>query len=134
MNRALPIAIAVFIAACASEPTEPGVVAKNDAVEDYVVAAELPPVDAMRTSDQMRHRIITDRYIILQDRKTHHLITFKRRCRELRESRVTPDIRHESNRLRARFDTYRGCQIDTIYEINAGQAQELLGLSDDTAN
>ena len=131
MHRVLLIASAVFIAACAGAPTEQGVVAKNDAVEDYIVAAELPPVDVMRTNDQMRHRIITDRYIILQDRKTNHLITFKRRCRELRESKVTPDIRHESNRLRARFDTYRGCQIDKMYEINAGQAQELLGLAED---
>jgi hypothetical protein len=122
------VLIAALLAGCANVAKEQGAVAKNDAVEDYIIAAELPEVDMMRTTDQLRHKVITDRYIILSDRKTNHLITFNRRCRELREFVVTPDIRHDKNRLRSRFDTYRGCAIGAMYEINAGQAKELLDL------
>jgi len=124
------VLITTVLAACANTAKEESAVAKNDAVEDYIVAAELPEVDVMRTTDQLGHKVITDRYIILSDRKNNHLITFTRRCRELRETVVTADIRHDKNRLRARFDTYRGCPIGTMYEINAGQAKELLDLSD----
>lgn len=122
--------VAALLAGCANAAKEQSAVAKNDAVEDYIIAAELPEVDMMRTTDHLRHKIITDRYIILSDRKTNHLITFKRRCRELREYEVTPDIRHDKNRLRPRFDTYRGCTIGAMYEINAGQAKELFDLGD----
>lgn len=125
------VVLAALLAGCANTAKEQGAVAKNDAVEDYIAAAELPEVDMMRTTDQLRHKIITDRYIILTDRKNNHLITFSRRCRELRESVVTPDIRYDSNRLRSRFDTYRGCTIGAMYKINAGQAKELLDLGDD---
>ncbi len=124
------VLLAALLAGCANTAKEQGAVAKNDAVEDYITAAELPEVDMMRTTDQLRHKVITDRYIILSDRKSNHLITFKRRCRELKESVVTPDIRYDNNRLRSRFDTYRSCTIGAMYEINAGQAKELLDLGD----
>ena len=131
MNRYIIVLVAALVAGCASGAKEQGVVAKNDAVEDYIAAAELPPVDWMRSSDQLRHQVITDRYIILSDRKEAHLIAFNRRCRELNETEVTPDIRYDKNRLRARFDTYRGCTIGAIYELNAGQAKELSDLEVD---
>jgi hypothetical protein len=124
------VLIVALLAGCANTAKEQGAVAKNDAVEDYIIAAELPEVDMMRTTDQLHHKVVTDHYIILTDRKSNHLITFKRRCWELREAEVTPDIRHDKNRLRSRFDTYRGCIIGAMYEINAGQAKELLDLGD----
>ncbi len=130
MNKCLPIIIAMLVAACASPPKEQGVVARNDTIEDYIVAAELEPVDWMRTDGQVEHEVITERYIILQSRRAHHLIDFRRRCRELSEREVTPDLRHGSRRLRARFDTYRGCIIDKMYEVSAGQAKELLDLGE----
>jgi hypothetical protein len=58
------------------------------------------------------------------------LVAFRQRCRELDELDVTPDIRHDLNTVRARFDTYRGCRIQALYEITEGQAQELLNLGD----
>jgi hypothetical protein len=121
-----------FVAAgCANSAREQSAVAKNDAVEDYITAAEMPTVDSMRTTDRLRYKKITDRYIILYDRNNPHLIAFTRRCRELDDPIVTPDIRHDGNNLRARFDTFRGCPIGKMYELNEGQAQELLDLSED---
>jgi hypothetical protein len=123
--------IGVITAGCANSAREQSAVAKNDAVEDYITAAEMPTVDSMRTSDRLHYKKITDRYIILYDRNNPHLVAFTRRCRELNESDVTPDIRHDSNNLRARFDTFRGCPIGKLYELNEGQAKELLDLGED---
>jgi hypothetical protein len=64
------------------------------------------------------------------------LVAFRQRCRELDEQDeqdeldVTPDIRHDLNTVRARFDTYRGCRIQALYEITEGQVQELLDLGE----
>ena len=50
---------------------------------------------------------------------------------ELRDTgQIKADIRRESNVIRARFDTLRGCHIDSIYEVNEGQAEELKALGD----
>ena len=71
---------------------------------------------------------ITDRYIILYDDRVPYLATFQRRCRELYELEVKPDRVYDSHSLRARFDTFRGCSIQSLYEVTNGQAQELLNL------
>jgi len=126
--------IGLVAGGCANSAREQSIVAKNDAIEDYVIAAELPTVDSMRTTDRLHYKKITDRYIILYDRNNPHLIAFSRRCRELNETEVTPDIRHDSNNLRARFDTFRGCTIGKMYEINEGQAKELLDLGEDATS
>ena len=71
---------------------------------------------------------MTDRYIILYDDRAPYLATFRRRCHELYELEVKPDRVYDSRNLRARFDTYRGCSIQSLYEVTTGQAQELLDL------
>ena len=123
--------IGVVAAGCANSAREQSAVAKNDAIEDYITAAEMPTVDSMRTTDRLHYKKITDRYIILYDRKNPHLIAFTRRCRELNDPVVTPDIRHDINNLRARFDTFRCCTIGKMYELNEGQAKELIDLGED---
>ena len=129
-TAAVIVALAMT-AGCASGPPEDSVIVKNDAVDDYIIVAELEEIDAIRTRDQLHYKIVTENYIIVSDRKNSYLLAFKRRCRELRDIEVTPDIRRERNTLRARFDTYRGCQIRSLYELNRGQADELLALGEE---
>jgi len=91
-------------------------------------------VDQIRIRRQLHHKVITEHYIIIFDDRVPYLATFQRRCRELNEPDVKPDVRHESRKLRARFDTYRGCKIRTLHEVTSGQAEELLDLGAGTIN
>ena len=129
LSKVLTILVAVSVLGCASTPQEDeSVIKQNDTVDDYIRVAELPETDAIRKRGQLHHTVITEKYIILSDHKSSYLAVFRQRCRELEELKVTPDIRNDLNILRARFDTYRGCRIQSLYEITEGQAQELLDL------
>lgn len=105
-------------------------IVKNDAVDDYIKVAELKEVDLIRKRGELHHTVVTEKYIILKDQRSAYLATFRQRCRELEELAVRPDLRHDLNILRARFDTYRGCRIESLYEITDGQATELLSLGE----
>jgi len=102
----------------------------TDAVEDFIAVAELEDQSSIRTSDQYTYSVLSDQYIVLKTRKEYYLVQFARRCRELedRPVAVTPDIRYDHNKLRARFDTIRGCRIDRIFRIEKVQAEELESL------
>ena len=110
--------------ATSSEPEISG------AVSDYISAAELEEQNSIRTMGEYNYRVISQRYVTLKSRKENYLVEFTRRCHELMEFDVTPDIRYEKNILRSRFDTIRGCRIGKIYSIDKGQAEELRNLGD----
>lgn len=114
----------VFQAGCATRQ-DPKV---SVAIEDFIVAAELEGLDMIRTRNHYGWEYLSDQFIIVKTRDGEYLLRFQRRCRELYEVPVQPDIRYETNVLRARFDTIRGCRIDTIYAIEPGQADELRNL------
>jgi len=121
---------AMALAACAGSPEKDSVLAKNDAVDDYIEVAELKAVDQIRHRRDLHHKQITEHYIVVYDGKVPHLVAFERKCYELNEVDVKPDFRYESRSLRARFDTYRGCKIRNIYEVTPGQAVELLEIGE----
>lgn len=125
----VPLAAALMLG-CASAPEYDSVIMKNDAVEDYVEVSELKEIDAIRKRGELHHTVVTENYIILRDQRSAYLATFRRKCRALDEREVTPDLRHDLNTLRARFDTFRGCRIQHLYEIAEGQATELLDLGE----
>lgn len=128
--KSLVALAAVMVMGCASAPEDESVIAKNDAVEDYIKVAELKEIDTIRKRGELHHTVVTENYIILKDQRNVYLATFRQRCRELNEREVRPDLRHDLNVLRARFDTYRGCRIEHLYEIAEGQATELLVLGE----
>lgn len=129
----LTILMATLVVACAGdEERQEAIVAKNDTVEDYIKVAELKETDLIRTRSGFDHKVITERYVIVHDRRRSYLVTFNRRCRELNQTIITPDVRHETSTIRARFDTLRGCKIHSIYEVSEGQADELITLGDET--
>jgi hypothetical protein len=120
--------LTLLLVACAGNPEKESVIAKNDAIDDYIKVAELQEIDQIRVRQQLHHKAITDQYILLYDDRDPYLAAFKRRCRELNELEITPDYRHDANNLYARLDTYRGCRLRALYKVSKGQAMELLDL------
>lgn len=128
MKMLLPV-LALLVAACAAEP-EPKEV---EAVRDFVVANELEEVDEARMFGQMRTTYLNDYFVLLPSRRGDYLVEFGRRCRALRRQEFTPemvDVRHDPDKLRARFDTLRGCRIAHIYSISSDQRKEIENLGD----
>jgi len=122
------VAAAILLAACAGNPEEKSVVSRNDAIDDYIEVADLTEIDQIRIKRELHHKLITEDYILVDDGKDTYLVAFLRRCRELNEINVTPDYRYDARILDARYDTYRGCKIRSLYAITEGQAAELLDL------
>jgi hypothetical protein len=118
----------VLMGACASSSEDESILSKNDAIDDYIEVGQLKEIDQVRAKRQLRHAVITEHYVMLYDGKTPYLLAFQRRCRELNELPVKADLRHDLRILRARFDTYRGCRIRSLYELTKGQAQEIVEL------
>jgi hypothetical protein len=128
MLKRSTVMLALFIAGCASAPMNENALTRNDAVDDFIKVAELQSLSSIRSRDLQGHKEITDTYLILPARKKSYLLVFYRRCYELRDNEVTPDERRDHNKINARFDTFRGCRIKSLYEVTKGQADELMAL------
>ena len=126
MKLLATVILLILFAGCATSSESK----TSDAVSDYIKAAELKEQDSIRTMGKFSYRIISQRYVALETHKENHLVEFSRRCHELMQYEVTPDIRYEKNILRTRFDTIRGCRIGRIYAIDKGQAEELRDLGE----
>lgn len=98
---------------------------ETDAIDDFIEVAELESLKVVRFRHQYSYKQLTEDYVILTSRDDYYLAAFKRRCRELNDYLITPDIRYDSNTLRAGIDTIRGCPIGEIFQIDKGQAEEL---------
>lgn len=119
---------AVLLAGCAGTPEDESVLAKNDAIDDYIKVAELPEVDSIRYYGQLDHEVISKKYIIINAGDDSYLVTYVSNCYGRVDGTVKPDIRYDSGVLRARSDTYRGCRILSMHAIDKGHKQELLTL------
>lgn len=127
INALTALMVLLFLNACVlgSLEKDENVVLQNDAIDDFIVVAELEEIDEIRALRHLRHKELTENYVILRDQRRAFLLEFTRRCHELRDTQVTPDYRTDLRTLRARFDTFRGCRIDRLFEISEGQAKEL---------
>lgn len=120
---------ALLLAACATEWDE----SEIEAVRDYIVASQLEEVDEIRYFRQLNYTYINDQFVLVPTTRGDYLVEFARLCRELRQLDFTAqmiDRRPDGDRIRARFDTIRGCQIGKIYSISDAQADELRALGD----
>ena len=127
------VSVLLLSVGCASGPDQESAVARNDAIDDYIKVSEIEEIDRIRRRDDLYHEVLTNRYIILRDRKDAYLATFSRPCHELEDlglMGITPDIRRGTNDLHARFDTYRGCRIQSLFKLSEGQAIELSALGE----
>lgn len=121
MKRSILTLLIALLAGCAAQ-SDPKL---DDAIEDFIAVSGLEELDSIKSRDQFRVSELSERYVFLTTRKDTYLARFTRRCYELNENQVTPDIRYDRWTLRARFDTIRGCQIEKFFAIDAAQAEEL---------
>lgn len=129
MKQCLPAAAALLLAACIT----PYDAQEIEAVRDYVAAHDLEEVEQLRYNRQLNYTFVNDYFVIIPTRREYFLAEFVSECRELRLRHFTPemyDVRTDSNTLRARFDTIRGCRIGKLYAITEEQADELKNLGD----
>lgn len=115
-----------LLVGCAAQP-ESGA---DEAISDFVALSELEEMDSIRTRNRFGASELTERYAILRTRKGVYLVEFQRCPPTFHNDEVTPDIRFDSNVLRARSDTIRGCRIKKIFAIDEAGAEELKALAD----
>ena len=118
------VSLAIAIAACAA-PGEPEEPREESAIVDFIEVNELPAVDKVRTMEQLSARDVNDTYLIVSTRRQDYLLEYYSRCHRRDDGRVEPDIRRDSRALYPGMDTFRGCRIKAMYELEPGQAEEL---------
>ena len=129
MKPIIVVILLVLVGACSTMSDEQEI----EATRDFVAANQLDEVDEIRLYEQLNYRIINDYFVTVETRRGDYLIEFNNRCRALTQRDFQPhmvDIRRDPNRVRARFDTIRGCHIGKIYEVSEEQREELRQLGD----
>ncbi len=125
MRTALTILLLITLAACSTK--DRAIKPTQETVDDFVESNELEELDRARTGvSGDSFRVVNDYYVIYESQRGTYLFAFVRRCMELRDNTfISADQRSDSNWIRARFDTLRGCRIDRIYALTDEQAKEL---------
>ena len=129
MKRILALMTVALLGACGTLPIEEEI----EATRDFIVANELKEIDSFRMFEQLHYRAVNDYFVTVETRRGDYLIEFNTRCRALTQRDFKPhmvDIRRDPSRLRARFDTIRGCMIGKIYDLTEQQREELHQLGD----
>lgn len=125
--------IAVILLALASACSTMSDEQEIEATRDFVAANQLDEVDEIRLYEQLNYRIINEYFVTVETRRGDFLLEFNSRCRALTSRDFQPhmvDVRRDPTRVRARFDTIRGCHIGKIYEVSDEQREELRQLGD----
>jgi len=132
MKFAALVIAAMLLAACAGQDSKEesaGEASQQNAaqaVRDFIEVRNLAELDKMPTSSRDGWRSIEDEFLIYRGRKATYLVDFGRHCYDLDDNnRIVPDQRWDSNNIRARFDTIRGCRIHKIYALTEAEAAEL---------
>ena len=133
MKTTLSVVALVLIAGCASQD-EQETLSRQDvtqAVQDFIEVRELESLDQLRSGTNDGWTAVGDQFVIYKGRRDEYLVEFARRCHELYDnSRITPDKRWDSNVVRARFDTIRGCRITAIYALDEAEVVELKNIGE----
>jgi hypothetical protein len=97
----------------------------REAVADFVEVRQLEQVDQIRNSLNDGWSRVNDYYVTYTTRRGSYLLEFDRRCSNLQDTELEPDLRSATRAIRARFDTLRGCRIERIYALTAADVLEL---------
>jgi len=126
MNRLIALLPLTLLAGCASDKLR----IDKAAIDDFVAVRGLESVDSIRTDSSDGWTDVNDHYLIYTARRDQYLIRFSRACWQIRDNVVEADRRADFSRLRARFDTIRGCRIAEIFALSEQDATELRELGD----
>ncbi len=122
--RIIPLfVILALLVACAGSSTR--LEAQNTAIRDLIEVNELEELDVVRFVRQLDGYEVNAYYVILSERKKRYLLEYRQRCTRDFYGRVEPDFRNDPKAIRPRIDTYRGCRIKAIYEIDDALEGEL---------
>ena len=122
-----------LLAGCAGQEEQeaPSTQDITQAVKDFIAVRDLEELEALRSGNNDGWSEISDTFIIYKGRRDEYLVEFARRCHELRDNtRITPDKRWDNNRVRARFDTIRGCRIAKIYALDDAEVAEIRNIGE----
>lgn len=133
MNKSLILLVLVALVGCASQDEKDD--AKEDpvtkAVVDFIEVRNLEEVDAITSGGNDGWKELNIQYLLYEGRRDTYLVEFARPCYELRDNtRITPDKRWDSNYIRARFDTIRGCRIGRAFLLTEAEVAELENLGE----
>jgi len=129
MKQILWLGAVLTLTGCAAQPAEDKMNLEQ-AVRDYIAVRELQPTEEIRTSNSDGWKEIDQNFIIYDARRNKYLVEFTRSCHELSERPIIPDVRRDYDRIRARFDTIRGCRIKNIYALDEADITELEALAE----
>lgn len=121
MKRLIMPLVFAALAGCAGQPGS----GADEAVSDFVAVSGLEEMDSIKTRKRFGTSELTKRYAILRTGKDVYLVEFAHCPPRFDNNDVTPDIRYDTNVLRSRFDTIRGCRIKKIFAIDEAGAEEL---------
>lgn len=128
MRVTLALLAALVLANCAAqdEQADESTQDMEQAIRDFIELRELVALDRLKSGMSDHWTTLDENFIIYNGRREAYLVEFVRRCYELYdETRITPDKRWDTNTIRARFDTIRGCRIAAIYALDEAEAAEL---------
>jgi hypothetical protein len=126
MRNAIEFAVIFILTACAAQALR----LDKQAIDDFVAVRQLESVNSMRADSSDRWDELNDSYLLYRTRHGEFLVRFARPCGKLADKVVTADKRWESTRIRARFDTIRGCRIGEIFALREEDTLELNNLGE----
>jgi len=133
IKMAATVGTALFLAACASQDkqAEESTQDVSQAVRDFIALRELQELDALKSGTTDGWQQLDDQFIVYNGRRETYLVEFTRRCYELNDNtRIVPDRRWDSNTIRARIDTIRGCRIAKIYGLTEAEVAEIKNIGE----
>lgn len=124
IRSGLTLIAMLVLAACASQEE---VITKDveQAVRDFIDVRELQSVTEIPNANQDSWEAIDQNFILYKTRKQTYLVEFVRRCRELDQHPVVPDVRTTPNKIYTRFETIRGCRIANAFALSEGELAEI---------
>lgn len=129
MNKLMLLLAPILLTACATQ--EDAITRDTEqAVRDFIEVRQLEKTDKVRTSNDDQWQDIDQNFVLYLKRREAYLFEFTRRCHELNEYPVVPDRRDGSNTIRAKFDTLRGCRIESMYPLTEDEVEELRNIGE----